>query len=272
MGKKCREPGAEMGDNPIILTMSDRLARIQFNRPAERNSLTTRLLDRFNEGLDTIERSSNVRAVILTGSGDSFCTGADLKEILDMNGSLDSARLLHFVEYASQTIARLPQLDKPVIAAVNGYAIAGGLEMMMICDIVVAAREAKIGDGHANYGLLAGGGGAVRLARLAGPIVAKYLALTGKLLPATDLIPFGLVNEAVPGDQLELRTEELALDICGKSRSGLTHMKHLIDDGLQVPLPQALALEKHALASHTAHPDMQEGLQAFREKRKPRFS
>lgn len=261
-----------MSEDPIIFTISDHIAQIRFNRPAERNSLTTRLLDRFNESLDTIEGNHHVRVVILTGSGDSFCTGADLKEILESDGSLDQEDLLGFVDYASKTIARLPELDKPVIAAVNGFAIAGGLEIMMICDLVVAAQEAKIGDGHANYGLLPGGGGAVRLARVVGPLVAKYLALTGRLLPAADLIPFGLVNEAVPGDQLELRVEALALELSRKSASGLARMKHLVDDGLQVPLAQALALEHQALASHATHPDLREGLAAFQEHRQPRFT
>jgi enoyl-CoA hydratase/carnithine racemase len=136
---------------------------------------------------------------------------------------------------------------------------------------VIAADNAKLGDAHANFGLLPGAGGAARLARVVGPTVAKYLAFTGRFLPAADLVPFGLVHEVVPPEELEKRVDELAGLIAAKSPAGLGRMKRLLDDTLDQPLPTALRAEHDALAAHVHTPDLREGLTAFREKRPPRF-
>lgn len=261
-----------MGDQLVVSEHSGPVAWLRMNRPDAMNSLNNELLDQLNAALDSVENDPSVHVVVLTGTARAFCAGADLKEIAADDGSIDADKLLTFVDHAAATIQRFPALTKPVIAAINGLALAGGMELMMACDLVIAAQGARIGDAHSNYGLLPGGGGAARLARLAGPLVAKYLAFTGDFLPASELLPLGLVNEVVPDDELHSRAEQLAQRIASKSASGLSHMKRLIDEGLDQPLANALRMEQDALAVHVHSDDLREGLNAFREKRHPHFT
>lgn len=262
-----------MRDPSIELKVVDSLAWIRLNRPETMNAIGHQFLDDLNSVLDTVEKDNAIRVIALTGSGRGFCAGAELKGIADADGSIDSEKLLALVRRASATFERIPALPKPVIAAVNGLALAGGMELMMACDLVIAAESSRIGDAHSNYGLLPGSGGAVRLARLVGPVVAKYLAFTGDFVPARDLLPYGLVNKVVPDEELEARVVELAARLSKKSPRVLAHMKRLIDDGLEQPLVTALRMEHQAMAVHVnSCNDMHEGLAAFREKREPRFS
>lgn len=258
---------------PLVkVAISDAVAWLQLNRPDAMNALNTPLLDALDVALAASDNEPSVRVIVLTAAGKAFCTGADLKDLAARDGSIDSDALLNFVRHAGATIERIPSLSKPVIAAVNGYALAGGLELALACDLVIAAESARLGDGHANYGLLPGGGGAARLARVVGPMIAKYLAFTGDAVPATELLPYGLVNKVVPDDALHTTVGELAASIATKSPRGLAHMKRLINDGLEQPLTTALRLEHQALAVHAHSDDLAEGLAAFREKRTPNYS
>lgn len=258
---------------PLIkVSMSDSVAWLRLDRPEAMNSLNTHLLDALDVALTAADNEPTVRVIVLTGAGRAFCTGADLKGLTESDGSIDSDTMLAFVRHAGATIERIPALSKPVIAAINGYALAGGLELALACDLVIAAESARLGDGHANYGLLPGGGGAVRLARVVGPMVAKYLAFTGNAVPAADLVPYGLVNEVVPDAALQTRVAEIAARIATKSPRGLARMKRLINDGLEQPLTTALRMEHQALAVHANSADIHEGLAAFREKRTPNYS
>ena len=162
-------------------------------------------------------------------------------------------------------------LHKPVIAAVNGIATAGGLELVLCCDLVVAARSARMGDGHANYGLLPGAGASARLPRKVGATRAKYLFFTGELLPAQAMKDAGLVNEIAPDDGLIEFTEALIAKLASKSPLGLRRMKQLADDALEVTLDQALNYEQQINEHYSVSYDRQEGLAAFNGKRKPVF-
>lgn len=235
------------------------------------NALNTPLIEELNSRIDDIEADPKIRVTIITGTAGAFCAGADLKEITNHDGGVDPEKLLAFVRQAGAVLDRIAALKMPVIAAVNGTAAAGGLELALACDLVIAAESARLGDAHSNYGLLPGAGGAARLARVVGPTVAKYLAFTGDLFPAKALMPFGLVNEVVADARLDARVGALAAQLAAKSRAGLARMKILIDDGLQQPLPTALRLEQQAIAAHVHSGDVQEGLAAFREKREPRY-
>lgn len=261
-----------MHDFLVTLKIGDGVAWLTLNRPDAMNSMTRALLEALRATLAAADNDPSIRVVVLTGNGSAFCTGADLNELLQPDGSIDPDELLEFVRFAGSTIECLPALSKPVIAAVNGFALAGGLELALACDFVVAAKSARLGDAHANYGLLPGGGGAARLARVVSPSVARYLAFTGDSVPAAELVPLGLVNEVVDDEQLEERTGELAARIAAKSAPGLARMKRLINDGLEQPLATALRMEHQALAVHVHSADMREGLAAFRERRKPHFT
>lgn len=236
------------------------------------NAINRALIDELDVALSTAAEEPSIRVIVLTGSGKAFCAGGDLKELLGSNGSLDPSALLKFVRYAADTIERIPAMKKPVIAAVNGLALAGGLEVALACDLVIASDSARLGDAHANFGVLPGGGGTVRLGRAVGPTVARYLAYTGDALPAAEFVPLGLVNRVVPDDEFVGCVTDLATRIASKSPLVLAHMKRLIREGLDRPLMEALQLEHDALAVHVNSADMLEGLAAFREKRKPSYT
>lgn len=250
---------------------SGAVAWLRLNRPHAMNALNHELLDQLNARLDDIESDPTVRVVVLSGTGRGFCTGADLKDITGRDGSIDTDAFMNFVHLGSATINRFSTLERPTLAAVNGLALAGGMELMMSCDIAIAAEIARIGDAHSNYGLLPGCGGTARLTRRAGPTVAKYLTFSGEALPARSLIPYGLVNEVVPDHHLESHVELLAQRLAKKSMAGLASMKRLINNTLDHSLADALRHEHEALTAHAQSKDLVEGINAFREKRQPFF-
>lgn len=243
---------------------------ITLNRPDAMNALTPDVLAVIHASLDTAEADEAVRAVVLTGSGRAFCAGADLKYVrAQSDQGVDATD--RFLRLVVDTMNRLEHFPMPVIAAVNGLALAGGLELVLCCDLVVAARSAKLGDAHANYGLLPGGGGSARLPRKIGPTRAKYLFFTGEFVAADDLVAAGLVNVVVDDEKLVSATESLVAKIVSKSPAGLRRMKQLVQDGLEQPLETALRLELLACEAHAHSEDMKEGLAAFEAKRKPVF-
>lgn len=257
-----------MTESVVIAQRCDRALWIRLNRPDAMNTLTTEVLQGLDDALDTAQRSREVGAVVLTGTGRAFCAGADLKYIrrLAVEGGTDD-----FLQRVQRVMARLDAFPKPVIAALNGLTLAGGLELVLCCDLVVAARSAKIGDAHANYGLLPGGGSSVRLPRVIGVNRAKYLLFTGDLVSADDMRAAGLVNLVVEDEQLEAATLALVERLAAKSPLGLQRMKALVDDGLEQPEPTALRLELLASEAHGHSEDFREGLAAFEEKRAPSF-
>jgi enoyl-CoA hydratase len=242
---------------------------IRLQRPAAMNAISTELLDELNLALDEIESDQSVRVVVLTGTGRAFCAGADLKALANAAGDVDPSQVVEFVSYAGRTIERLAALAQPVIAGVNGLALAGGLELLLASDIVVASSAARIGDAHANYGLIPGAGGSVRLARVVGTHMAKYLALTGSHFPPSSPVLAGLVSEIVDPEALESRLAELATTLANKSPLGLRRMKRLINDAPSQSLRDALAAEQQALAEQCRSEDFAEGIAAFAARRTP---
>ena len=188
------------------------------------------------------------------------------------NSKSDTAGLNNFLETVLAVMDRIENFPAPVIAALNGLTLAGGLELMLCCDLVIAARSAKIGDAHANYGLLPGGGGSVRLPRKIGPTRAKYLLFTGEFLPSETFVAAGLVNEVVDDDALQAAAERLVSKLAAKSPLVLRRMKALVDDGLEQPVSVALRQELLVSEVHAYSDDLKEGLAAFEAKRKPNFT
>ena len=242
---------------------------LRLQRPAAMNAISPGLLDELNVALDEIESDEAVRAVVLTGTGRAFCAGADLKALASPAGEIDPSQVIEFVAHAGRTIERLAALAQPVLAGVNGLALAGGLELLLASDIVVASSAARIGDAHANYGLIPGAGGSVRLARVVGTQMAKYLAFTGGHFPPSSPVLAGLVSEIVEPGELETRLSELATTFADKSPLGLRRMKRLINDAPDQSLRDALAAEQHALAEQCASADFAEGIAAFAARRTP---
>ncbi len=242
---------------------------ITLNRPEALNAITPAVVAGVNAALDRVVSDNDLKAVVLTGAGRAFCAGADLKFVRGQPGG--EAAIGPFLNTVLDMMQRIETCPRPVIAALNGLALAGGLELVLCCDLVLAARSAKLGDAHANYGLLPGGGSSVRLPRKIGPTRAKYLLFTGEFVPAEDLIAPGLVNEVVDDGELAVAVERLVAKLANKSPLVLRRMKALVDDGLEQPVATALRLEILASEVHAHSHDMKEGLAAFEEKRKPRF-
>ena len=260
-----------MMSEDVLCGKRGRAMWIRLNRPAELNALTHAMFDGCASALDDAARDPEVMAVVVTGVGRAFCAGADLKFLQEIPPPQRDNATNAYLHSASDLMARLETFPKPVIAAVNGVATAGGMELVLSCDLVIAAKSAVLGDGHANFGLLPGAGASVRLPRKIGPTRAKYLFFTGDLLPATECLAAGLVNEVVEDAEMEAAIERLVKKIASKSAIGLRRMKQLVDDGLDQPRDTAMRLELAMSALHTTSFDRNEGIAAFNEKRKPQF-
>lgn len=260
-----------MTDTPVLSEIRDGALWLTLNRPAALNSITPGMVSRLREALAAAQDDDSVRAIVLTGSGRAFCAGADLKHVRETAAG-DPRAVARFLDTVLALMAELEQSPRPTIAAINGLALAGGLELVLCCDLVVAARSARLGDAHANFGLLPGGGSSVRLPRKIGPTRAKYLLYTGEFLPAEDFVAAGLVNQVVDDDDLLAAAGRIVARLRNKSPLVLRRMKALVDDGLEQPVETALRLELLASEVHAHSHDMQEGLAAFEEKREPRFT
>ncbi|MGB3500878.1 MAG: enoyl-CoA hydratase/isomerase family protein [Mesorhizobium sp.] len=253
-----------------IVDVRDGAVWITLNRPEALNALTPDIVAGIDAALDRAA-ADDIRAVVLTGSGRAFCAGADLKFVREKTGG-DDASIAAFLDTVLMMMSRLEKCPRPVIAAINGVTVAGGLELVLCCDLVIAARSARIGDGHINFGLLPGGGSSVRLPRKIGATRAKYLLYTGEFMSADDLAAAGLVNEVVDDVDLMAAVDRLVAKLSTKSPLVLRRMKTLIDDGIEQPTPTALRLELLASEVHAHSADMKEGLAAFEEKRSPNFA
>lgn len=255
----------------VVVRRRGAAAWLRINRPDAMNSLNMDVVAGLQEGLDSAESDENVRCIVLTGTGRAFCAGADLKFVRQA-GEEPGDGQSQFLEQVGALLNRIESFPKPVIAAVNGLALAGGLETVLCCDLVIAAQSARLGDAHANYGLLPGGGASVRLPRKIGPTRAKYLMFTGDFVLASDLLESGLVNQVVPDAELDAAVTTLVDKLAARSPLGLSRMKQLVNDGLEQPITTGLRLELLASALHQHSQDMNEGLRAFQEKRPPAFT
>jgi enoyl-CoA hydratase len=246
-------------------------AWLTLNRAKELNSLCPDLLKALDFGLTDMLADQSVRTIVFTGAGRAFCAGADLKFLETLPDHERDGATAAFLLTATTLMSRIAASPKPTIAAVNGAAVGGGLELLLACDIIVAARGAPIGDGHANYGLLPGAGSSIRLPRRIGMARAKQLLFTGELLPAERLAEFGLVNEVVEATELHARADAIATAIAAKSPIGLARVKQIVEHAFDMSESAGLALEQALSNLHTTSFDRSEGLAAFRERRKPNF-
>jgi enoyl-CoA hydratase/carnithine racemase len=247
---------------------------LRLNRPKALNGLAPALLDGIEAGLDIAEADPDVHAVVLAAEGRVFSAGADLKYIQGLFCDPENAaeRQAAFLRRVGRTLDRIEAFGKPVIAAVHGLALAGGLELVLCADIVVAARSSGFGDAHANYGLIPGGGGSLRLPRRVGPSLAKLMMFTGEPVPAAELAHTDLVTRLVDDDQLVAEVDRITASIAAKSPLGLARMKQLANDGVESPAPAALRREIEVSVLHMHSADFREGLDAFNTKRTPKFT
>lgn len=257
-----------MAEARILLERRGDVATLRLNRPRVRNCIDGGTIAELQERLLAIRDDRAIRAVVVTAVGSTFCAGADLAYVKSLREP-DSMR--RFLEQWHTAFDALAALDRPTIAAVRGYALAGGLELLLACDLVVLSDTAVLGDQHANYGLVAGGGGSQRLPRQIGVRRAKELFFTGRRLSPQQAVEFGLANEVVAEADLETRVAALAAEIAAKSPVAAATIKRLVERGMETELGKALRIEIDEVIRHFQSEDAQEGLASFEEKRTPRF-
>ncbi len=254
----------------ICTEVRDGIGILSLNRPRQFNSLSLQMLENLVNALTELEQDPQVRCVLIQGEGRHFCTGADLDEVQELRASVEA--LDHFLATGLAAFRRLEQSPLPIVAAVQGLALAGGLELVLACDVVLAAESAQLGDQHAQFGLVPGWGGSQRLPRLIGRRRALELMLSARWLDANEALAFGLVHRVVANGDLRDQALAYCRSLTARSRTGLALMKQLVDRGLDLPLAEALDLERALAAPALQSDDVSEGLAAFTEKRTPRFS
>lgn len=253
----------------LLVEHRGQVSWLYLNRPQALNAISFETMKALRQAWQDLQSRADTRVIVVSGKGRGFCAGADLTDAPTLNGEPGTEPT--FLEVAAQMEAALAAVTKPVIAAVNGVCCGGGLELALMCDFIIAAEAAKVGDAHANFGALPGGGATVRLPRVVGLNQARFLMYSGDLYPASELVACGLVTRAVPAEQLETEVQAMADKIASKSPIGLARMKRLLLGGLDIPTDLALQHEKLVAAEHMRSWDAGEGGRAFGEKRKPAF-
>jgi enoyl-CoA hydratase len=252
----------------LTFDLTDGVARVTVNRPDKLNALNAIVIAELGDAVTRIETDSAVRGVLVTGAGNkAFVAGADITELTEQGPSGGRARSL----IGQQVFRRLERCGKPVIAAVNGYALGGGCELAMACHLRVASENAKFGQPEVKLGIAPGYGGTVRLPRLIGKARALEFLLTGDTIDAEEARKIGLVNRVVPADRLLAEAEGLLRTILANGPLAVRACLEAVDAGTDMSVDQALLLEASYFGLLSATEDMQEGTKAFVEKRKPGF-
>ncbi len=252
----------------FTIETADRVAVVTIRRPEALNALSTAVLRELDAVIGELESLAEADAVILTGEGKAFVAGADIAEMRGLSAEQGRA----FGEYGSRVFRRLELLGKPVIAAVNGFALGGGCELAMACDIRVASDKARFGQPEVGLGITPGFSGTQRLPRLVGVAKAKELIFTGEMIKADEALAIGLVSRVVPAEDLMGTCMDLARRIVKNAPRAVALSKAAIDRGMETDLETGMALEQGFFGLCFATADQKEGMGAFLEKRTPGFT
>ncbi len=251
----------------VEVTVEDGVATLLVNRPEALNALSIELLGELSRAVARVEREAGIRGAIVTGAGRAFVAGAAIDEI----ARLDARTGGEFARRGQAVFARIENLDKPVVAAVNGFALGGGTELALACHVRIASTKAKFGQPEVKLGILPGFGGTQRLARLVGRGVATELILHGGHISAERALAIGLANEVVEPDQLLPRARQWLAE-CGKNGPhALAASLRAIREGLELSLADGIEREARIFGELCGTPEMVEGTSAFLHKREPKF-
>ncbi|MFC7292432.1 enoyl-CoA hydratase-related protein [Hirschia litorea] len=243
------------------------VASIVLNRPEQRNALSSELMTELSEAIEHFEGLPVVGCIVISGKGGkAFAGGADIKEMAGRTYSQN-----YKDNFITANWERVAQCRKPTIAAVSGYALGGGCELAMMCDIIVAGENAKFGQPEINLALLPGAGGTQRLTRFIGKSTAMDMCLTGRMLTAAEALSLGLVSRVVPTDELMDLALDMAKTIASKSRMTAMMVKEAVNTAYETSLSQGVLFERRAFHSVFATGDAKEGMTAFTENRPPRW-
>ncbi|MFM8349006.1 MAG: enoyl-CoA hydratase-related protein [Bacteroidota bacterium] len=248
--------------NPAIAPL---VALVELNRPKELNAINPQLMTELVSALQELDRNDAVRAIIITGSEKAFAAGADIRQMAEMS-VVDMIRADQFSVWDS-----MRQVSKPVIAAVSGYALGGGCELAMLCDIIIASETAKFGQPEVKIGTIPGAGGTQRLTRAVGKAKAMELVLTGRFLSAQEALQYGLVARVTAADQYLPESIALASEIAACSPVAIRLAKEAVNQAFEGSLQEGVAFERRNFYMTFASADQKEGMKAFIEKRKPDF-
>jgi enoyl-CoA hydratase len=258
-----------MSYETILVDREDTITIVTLNRPKVLNALNTLMLGELRTALDAIAADGDVRAVILTGAGErAFAAGADISELAALHGAIDGGAQ---ARRGQAVTLQLERLRVPVIAAVNGFALGGGCELALACDIRIASDTAKFGQPEVNLGLLPGYGGTGRTLRVLGRGMAMYLCTTGEIIGAAEALRIGLVEKVVPPAELASVARTIARTIASKAPLAVSAAKRAIDEGAALSMQAALELEALHFGSLVATADFAEGTHAFLDKRTATF-
>ncbi|MTI68714.1 MAG: short-chain-enoyl-CoA hydratase [Firmicutes bacterium] len=251
----------------LLLKKEDNIAILSVNRPKALNALNTEVLEELDIAIEKIATDEDIYVVILTGEGKAFVAGADISEMKDKTPK--GAR--QFAKLGIDIFRKLETLEKPVIAAVNGFSLGGGCELAMSCDIRIASEKAKFGQPEVGLGITPGFAGTQRLARLVGPSKAKELIFTADMIDSNEAEKIGLVNKVVKKEDLMDEALNLAKKIASKGQIAVRYSKCAINRGFETDIDTGMAIEKDLFGLCFASDDQKEGMTAFLEKRKPEF-
>jgi enoyl-CoA hydratase len=254
-----------VSDELVLVERDGDVGSCILNRPERRNALSTAVLEALVAALDALDADPAIRAIVLRGEGKAFAAGADVDELAGISGmqSRTSPRRALW--------DRIQQRPTPVIAAVHGYALGGGCELALACDIIVAADDARFGLPETGLGIIPGAGGTQRLVRAVGKSLALDVILAGRLLTAAEAVAAGIAARSVPAEDLVATALAVAHEIARRSPIAISLARDAVHRSLDVTLEAGLALEREAFAVARASADADEGIAAFREKRTPRF-
>lgn len=254
----------------VIYEAHDRVAHITLNRPEVLNAINPTLMVELDQALDRAAGDQSVKAVVIRGAGGrALSAGADLKHFQQKGVLHDVGDHLRFTAQLRDLYIKVEQLPLPVIAVIDGYALAGGLELALACDLILCTDDAQIGDQHANYGLIAGAGGTQRLPRRIGNQKALELLFTGRRLNGQEAVAYGLALRSASRDRIDATLEELLALLRTKSRVGLGLMKSTVKRGRELPLREALDIERLVVQEYfSCHADAIRGVADFNAKKK----
>jgi enoyl-CoA hydratase len=256
-----------MAYETIILEKKERVATITLNRPPM-NPLNRRMYAELGQVAEALNADPEVKVAIITGAGEkAFAAGLDVKEVEGKS----VIEMKDFQAFSRDASERVAAIEKPVIAAINGLALGGGLELALCCDLRIASEGARFGQTEINLGIIPGGGGTQRLPRLIGAARAKELLFTGEMFDAQTALEMGLVSKVVPPDKLMEEVVALATTIAAKPAVALKMIKLAVDHGSNMDLNSALIYEGESFMLSYTSEDGREGLRSFVEKRKPNF-
>lgn len=245
---------------------------ITLNRPDSLNAFDDGMVKQIGCLFESILNDEEISAVVITGAGRAFCAGADLKFQANLMERGEIAAEAEFSRSVQRMMKKIRDTKVPTIAAVNGIAVAGGLEIVLSCDLVMAKRSARLGDGHIKSGMLPGGGSSAILPKKIPKNIAKMVLFTGELYDASDWVRWGLINWMVDDDELSVKVDEVVNQLNAKSRIGLRYLKELIASNDEDELILPLERETDYGVRYTKGEDIKEGLAAFKNHRKPKFT